>query len=120
MSVTTAHYLSLLKVELRDLLEDISIVEDQLRKRFEAAEISSYVYRENDVVLRREMESIENFLPLIDAIRPDLYKDTELLVPVLLAELGIQLKRNGGPEAVVELVKRKMLKLSEFLRTLDS
>lgn len=120
MSVSAGHFVSLLKVELQDVIEDIESLERQLRERFESAQITPYVYRENDVVLHREHAAINNFLSYIDGIDIAVYKDMAEISAALLGQLHTQLAATGGPGAVLSLVRRKINKLEEYLHAGDA
>jgi len=109
------HFIRLLIAELQDLSEDLTLIDDVLRQRFEAGEITAYVYRENDALLRRERDSITNMMKVVDGIDTSIYKDSAELEAELLGLEQHVVQSLGEPEAVVLFLKRKIDKIRSYL-----
>ncbi len=108
-------FLKLLHAELEDLAEDIGLIDQLGLKRFQENQISSYVYKENDALLRRELDSIANLSKIVDAIDATLYKNVDELEAELLKRLREQVARFEEPEAIAVFLKRKIDKIHAYL-----
>jgi predicted mannosyl-3-phosphoglycerate phosphatase (HAD superfamily) len=108
-------FLKLLHAELEDLAEDIELIDQLGLKRFQENKISSYVYKENDALLRRELDSIANLSKIVDAIDATLYKNVDELEAELLKRLREQVARFEEPEAIVVFLQRKLDKIHAYL-----
>jgi hypothetical protein len=108
-------FLKLLHAELEDLAEDIELIDQLCLKRFEENQISSYVFKENDALLRRELDSIAKLSKIVDAIDATLYKNVEELEAELLKLLREQVARFEEPEAIVVFLKRKIDKIHSYI-----
>jgi hypothetical protein len=108
-------FLKLLHAELEDLAEDIGLIDQLCLKRFEENQISSYVFKENDALLRRELDSIAKLSKIVDAIDATLYKNVEELESELLKRLREQVARYEEPEAIVVFLKRKIDKIHAYI-----
>ncbi|HAE22711.1 MAG TPA: hypothetical protein DCG47_10375 [Spirochaetaceae bacterium] len=108
-------FLKLLHAELDDLAEDIELIDQLCLKRFEESEISSYVYKENDALLRKELDSIAKLSKIVDAIDATLYKNVDELEAELLKSLHELVARFEEPEAVFVFLKRKIDKIHAYI-----
>ncbi len=108
-------FLKLLHAELEDLADDIDLIDKLCLKRFQESQISSYVYKENDALLRRELDSIANLSKIVDAIDATLYKNVEELEAELLKRLREQVARFAEPEAIIVFLQRKLDKIRAYL-----
>ena len=108
-------FLKLLHAELEDLAEDIELIDQLCLKRFQENQISSYVYKENDALLRRELDSIANLSKIVDAIDATLYKNVDELEAELLKRLHEQVARFAEPEAIIVFLRRKLDKIHAYL-----
>jgi len=109
------HFARLFRVELQDLIDDITLLIDRTEKRFEQGEITSYVRLENEAFLQREVDAITKFLGIVDGIDPSIYKCTSDIEADLLEKSRDFVSRLEDPEAVYILLKRKLEKVRKFI-----
>ncbi len=115
MPSNVMHFMRLLQVEILDLIEDIQAVDVVQRNLFETDKQSQYVFRENDALLKREIESLQSFSKMIDDIDTSVYKDTASLAEDLLRRSSDMVKRNEDPAAIFLFLKRKINKVLQYL-----
>lgn len=108
-------FLRLLRAELEDMDDDLRLLEDRYRARFEASEIGSYVFQENDAFLRRERDSIVKFLKIVDGIDFTLYKGLSEIETRVLALSRESVSSHEDPEAFFIVLKRKIDKIHIYL-----
>jgi len=109
------HFTRLMQVEILDLIEDIEAVAENHRQCFEADTISQYVYRENNALLDKEIDSLQKFSKLITGLDISLYPDTASLADDLLSRAQEAVRKNEDPEVVFVIIKRKIEKVLEYL-----
>ncbi len=115
MAARVRLFLRLLKAELEDLAEDLQFLEQNCAKRFRGEEITPYVFKENDALLRRELDSILNLAKIVDGIEPSLYKNSDELQAALLARAKDLVQHYQEPEAVLVFLKRKLDKIQAYI-----
>lgn len=106
---------AVLVAELEDLGEDIRLVEGRMKEGHSANEISDYVYRENDAVLRRELAGLKTLIVFIDGIDVSLYKSVADLVTFLEARIPEVLREHEDPEAIHGFFTRKLRKAERYV-----
>ena len=117
MSDPKKMYVRILKIEMEDLKEDINALTAECKERKEHDEISSYVYMENLAVLNHEILDIERISEDLDELDLDQYPDLDALIEELLGRIEEQLAEHNLMEAVCELVKRKIRKVGDYVRS---
>jgi hypothetical protein len=115
MADRCAKFLKVLKAELEDLLEDIALVEKVASERLTREEISDYVYRENDGLLRLEAVALRNLILVIDGIDLALYKNADDLAADLDLRVKEIVREHEDPEAVYRFFLRKLRKVREYV-----
>jgi hypothetical protein len=117
MADARAKLLKVLRAELEDLLEDIDVVERKAVERLAKAEITDYVYKENDGLLRLEAESIRSLVLVIDGIDLARYKTVEELAVDLDGRVRNLVREHENPEAVYRFFLRKLRKVREYVES---
>jgi len=115
MPSSKTHFLRLMQVEILDLIEDIETVAESHRQCFEADTVSQYVYRENNALLGREIDSLQRFLKLLAGLDTSVYPDTASLADALLSLSQETIRKNEDPEVVFVILKRKIDKVLQYL-----
>ena len=108
-------FLNILKIELLDLEEDISILEELYRQREKNREITSYVLMENIIVIQQELRGIHSLVDSMAGISPEVYSDLDDLVADLDNRFKEQLADRQIPAAMMDLLKRKLEKVKEYV-----
>ena len=112
-------YLKVLRIELEDLQEDLELMADLYNQRDANAEITPYVFLENVSLLQAEITGIENIIRSIDDIVIDRFETLNELVDYSDQAFQKLTKEAGYPDAVYELVRRKLRKVARYLREND-
>ncbi|TFG84888.1 MAG: hypothetical protein E4H20_01945 [Spirochaetales bacterium] len=120
MANSVKHYLRLLKAELEDLADELGIIDARCRERFEGAEITPYVFQENEALLKKEIDSIRKFSKIVDGIDASLYKNIAELEADLQARSRELIAHFEEPEAVFIFLKRKFDKIRTYLETQET
>ena len=107
--------ISIFRIELQDLEEDINDLLAILEKRRDSQEITTYVYLENKGVLLNEIACVKELLGKIGAIDANRYESVEALVATLGELLAERIKECAFPEAVHSLVQRKFEKVCSYV-----
>jgi hypothetical protein len=111
-----AKYLTLLKLELQDLAEDIGMLVSEYKIRKEKGEITNYVLLENLAVLRNELIGIESIGEMLDGIEPGGFSSLEALVESVEEKIAGRIMGTGYNNALLPLVKRKLAKVATYVR----
>jgi len=119
MADTRAKFLKILKAELEDLLEDIGVVERKAAERLAKEEITDYVYKENDGLLRLESEAVRDLIGIIDGIDLSLYKNIDTLTLDLDQRVRELVRDHEDPEAVYRFFLRKLNKVRRYVESRD-
>jgi len=119
MADARGKFLKILKAELEDLREDIDEAECRHTERFARAEITDYVYRENDALFRREAESLARLADVVDEIDISGYKTVADVAEALDARIKESVKDFEDPEAIYLFVARKLRKVRTYVESGD-
>jgi hypothetical protein len=109
----------MLRIELEDLLEDIAIVERRASERFASDEITEYVYKENDGLLRLESNAVRDLVLIVDEINGIGYKSLDELVGDLDGRVKALVRDHEDPEAVYRFFVRKMRKVRDYVNSAE-
>lgn len=105
-------YLKIFKLELTNLIEDVSGLIRYEQELHEKNKHSNFVYLENLVVLKDEIMGINGILGEIDQMSPEF--DNEHYVEDLIKTIEAFIKKRGYPNAILDLIKRKVRKIEEM------
>ena len=117
MGLKRALFLRILVAELEDLDEDILLIEERYRHRFEELKLSQYVFLENRALLEREKACIQGLIDEVRKMDPTCCPTVEDVADRVLSELDDQVKRFEFPEVVKKLVARKIKKVVRYIRS---
>lgn len=111
----TKLFLKILAAELEDLSQDILMVEARYKIRFEKAEISNYVYLENEALLAQEADALKALIRIIDT--QTVYPDEELTDCISrLGKCVSEFLQDGEyPEVVGLFLLRKIEKVKKYI-----
>jgi len=108
-------FISIFRIELQDLKEDINDLLEILEKRKDSQEITNYVYMENKGVLLNEISSVEELLDSISAIDAYQYESVDAMITDVKKMLDQRIKDCAFPEVVHDLVQRKFEKVRKYV-----
>ena len=108
-------FLKILKVELEEIENDISLLMKIYHERYEKREITHYVEQENEALLHHEVACIEKMIPELDTFSTDEYESDQAFLDSLKVFLKGFVKENQFPHAVFLLAEHKMQKVVKYI-----
>ena len=105
-------YLKILKLELNNLIDDVSALIDYEKTLHENQQHSNYVYLENLVVLKDEIMGFQGILHELD--NTFFQFDKSNITEELTMFIKSYVNKHGYPMAIYELIKRKIDKIEEI------
>jgi hypothetical protein len=119
MAASPRKLIRVLSAELEDLLDDIGHDEKRGEERFSCNEITEYVYRGNESVLKHEEDAIKVILDFIDEMDISLYKSTAELAAALESQIGEIVREHEDPDAVYQYFLKKLRKAERYIASDD-
>ena len=107
-------FLRILEAELKDLVEDIEMVEDKHRESYDRLKITQYVFLENTALLEKEHECLKALLKRLFAMKASEYEDVDSLAQAVVKEAKAFVECFEYPESVVAFVERKIRKVRRY------
>jgi hypothetical protein len=107
-------FLRIIEAELKDLAEDIQVVERKHRESYDRLKITQYVYRENTALLEKEHECLQALLKRIFLLKPSDYGDVDGLTQAIVQEAKAFVDCYEYPESVIAFVERKLRKVRRY------
>jgi hypothetical protein len=114
MSDQISLFLTMLKEEIEESLDNIQYLADSYERKFKNGEITNYVYNENEAFLAQEIAGLRRFLAFIASISPDV-KTPEDIVILIGDVIKKKTKDYEDPEAVYRIVNKKLEKTLRYL-----
>jgi hypothetical protein len=108
-------FISIFRIELQDLEEDINDLIAILEKRKDSQEITNYVYMENKGVLLNEIACVHELLDSISTIDAYQYESVEAMIAEVKKKLAKRIQDCAFPEVVHSLVQRKFEKVCAYV-----
>ncbi|AHC15615.1 hypothetical protein [Salinispira pacifica] len=115
MSAKTGHFMGLLRVEFEDMMEDVSVLETLSKERLKNAEITDYVYNENNVVFEQEIQALRHLAGILEQPRWQQIENLDQLNLELRNSLKEAIVEKSYPPVVQDLVSRKLDKVRQFV-----
>ncbi len=111
-------YLEILRIEINDLSEDITALQDRYRGRGQKGEITDYVVMENVAVLEREIHGVATVRECLAHVRAEDYASLDEMLAAIRERLD---ERCGAFDPVVRrLVDRKLEKVTSYVRLIQA
>ena len=108
-------FISIFRIELEDLREDINDLIEILERRKDCQEITNYVYMGNKGVLLNEIASVEELLDSISTIDAYQYESVEEMIADVHQMIDTRIKERDFPEVVHDMVQRKFDKVCKYV-----
>lgn len=115
MRASLNKFISIFRIELQDLEEDINDLIEILEKRKDSQEITNYVYLENKGVLLNEIACVQELIDSISTIDAYQYDSVEAMIANVGKLLDQRIRDCAFPEVVHGLVQRKFDKVSKYV-----
>ena len=108
-------FISIFRIELEDLEEDINDLLGILEKRKDSQEITNYVYIANKGTLLNEISCVHELLDSIGAIDAYQYDSVEAMIAYVKKMLDKRINDCAFPEVVHSLVRRRFEKVCTYV-----
>jgi hypothetical protein len=108
-------FISIFRIELEDLEEDINDLLDILEKRKDSQEITNYVYMGNKGVLLNEINCVRELLDTLSTVDAYQYESVPLMIAEVRRMLDQRIRDCAAPEIVHGLVERKFEKVCTYV-----
>ena len=108
-------FISIFRIELEDLEEDIGDLLEILEKRKDSQEITNYVYMGNKGVLLNEISCVRELLDTLSTIDAYQYESVEVMIQDVRKMLDTRIHDCAAPEVVHGLVHRKFEKVCAYV-----
>jgi hypothetical protein len=108
-------FISIFKIELEDLEEDINDLLEILEKRKDSQEITNYVYMGNKGLLLNEIACVHELLDRISTIDANQYQTVEAMIADVKKMLDKRIRDCAFPEVLHSLVQRKFEKVCTYV-----
>jgi hypothetical protein len=107
--------MKIMKVELEDLEEDLLLLISLYKEREEKHEITHYASVENFTVLANELTGLKDIFNSFDHFPLSEYQEIKPLADDLEILLKKRIKEAQLPEAVYDIVRRKLNKVINYV-----
>ncbi len=111
-------YLSILKIELNDLYEDIEVLIEQCTQERESGRITNYVFMENLALFKNELLGVDAFEKIVRGTDPAAYGSLDEMLDHLKACFNDKIRSSGFPEVIRIYIERKLEKVRQYV-TID-
>lgn len=104
-------YITILKIEIESLINDISSLIDYEKQLHDSNKHTNFVYLENLVVLKDEIMGLNGVLGIIENLEID---TTQSINKQLEEQIGKFIEHRGYPKAIYSLILSRMKKIEEI------
>lgn len=108
-------YLAVLRVELEDLEEDLTILKNLYDERDRRKEITHYTCLENVALVQEEIAGIADLVRSMEGIDPTRYSELDELISDIRRLSRQRVEESDFPKAVLTLVERKLDKVRRYV-----
>ncbi|MCX7788246.1 MAG: hypothetical protein N2442_11185 [Spirochaetes bacterium] len=113
---TKAHkFLSILKMELEEIQEDLNTLLEIYRCYEQKHEITNYVLQENSSLIQAEIAALRSLFKFLDTFSTEEYESLEALSAGVLAKFKELIKKKEYPQALYYLIERRVQKVVRYL-----
>jgi len=109
----------LIKIELEDLIIDIERLLEINQEKKSNNDITPYVFKENRVTLKDEINAIKTFLRTINNLNIENFESSEEIFDYLENKFSRIVDEAGYGQGVLFFVKRKLKKIKKYLCITD-
>jgi hypothetical protein len=107
--------ISIFRIELKDLEEDIIDLLEILEQRKNSQEITNYVYLGNKGVLLNEISCVRELLDQLSTVDAYQYESVEAMLAGVKEMLDAKIRDSSFPDAVHSLVLRRLEKVCTYV-----
>jgi hypothetical protein len=111
----TNYFLRMLNTELSCCTEDLIDLEKLLETRLSTMEITQYVFRENDALLKREIAGVDEIQRTVALMNGAEYADLDAVVAAVRTIVRTAIVEHELPQAVFPLIDRRVQKVARYV-----
>jgi hypothetical protein len=108
-------FISLLRIELEELEQDIRDLLELWQRRKDSHEITNYVYLENKGLLLNEVSCVKELLDSIASVDTSRYDSVDQMIFDVDAMIAKRIRDCAFPEVLHSLVKRRLEKIRQYM-----
>lgn len=108
-------FIKILRAEIEDLNEDLLIVENKYKEKYEKQDIGNFVYQENEALLMYESQCVSFILKQLEAIDFPQFVSIDLLIKKIRYDVRELVKKYEYPESVTGFIDRKIDKVKSYI-----
>lgn len=109
------NYLTILNIELEDLLEDIQLITTSWEQEKRRDCVSEYVFLENLAFFQNEVFGVGAFSRILKQTDLNNFPDVDSMMSHLKTLFADELRANGVSQAILDSVLRKMDKVKAYV-----
>ncbi|WP_028975432.1 hypothetical protein [Spirochaeta cellobiosiphila] len=109
-------FVDILKIELRDLEQDIHTLSTALADKLKEKEITNFVYKENTALLMREVRLVKEAMKDLNNFDFAQYEEIDPFIDDLQELFHNHLNSSAFPQAIHVLLTRKIEKVRDYIK----
>ena len=109
-------FISIIKIEMEDLIKDLNNLVDDYKEKKEKDLITNYVFMENLALLRHEMYGIRKFSEILETLKLDSYKDIEEISDCIKDILEKKINLSDFASCLFPMICRRIVKASKYVK----
>lgn len=109
------NYLAILRIELKDLQEDIETLIEQYTQEREQGKLTNYVFMENLALFKNELLGVEAFSQILDEIDLNRFATLDEMVDHLKNTFRDKVRTCGLAEVINIFIERKLEKVRQYV-----
>jgi hypothetical protein len=115
MKTKVRKFLSILKVELEDFEEDLTVLLEGYKLSEEKRLITEYVSKENSSLVKHQISAIKVLLREIETFPIGEYADFDSFEKTVIDFLTGETQKRGFPKALIYVIERKVHKVRSYI-----
>lgn len=119
MKPKSRKYLSILKIELEDLADDLEDLLNVYKTDAISKRITEYVSRENASLARHEIGALKLLLREIGAFSTESYENEDEMEEAVTDFFRKNIQERGYPSAIFYLIETKIRKVRRYMKEKD-
>ena len=108
-------FISIMKIELEDLIEDLNHLVDDYRDKKEHDLITNYVFMENLALLQHEMYGIKKFSQFISSLNLSEFKDINGISEHIKEVLEKKITSSDFASCLFPMICRRLVKAAHYV-----
>lgn len=116
MKPKSRKYLSILKIELEDLADDLEDLLNVYKTDAISKRITEYVSRENASLARHEIAALKLLLREIGAFSAEFYENEDEMEEAVTEFFRTSIRKKGYPYAIFYLIENKIRKVRRYMK----